>query len=507
MFLEINTNSRDKAYEIKDNLDVFLKENVFPKLESHFEALEKEYHFDIVRIEKLDLDLKFDRQFSNAELQDEIIKNIDREIRKKIEQETFEDATSEVFVNTEKSKLKSFFYFLKKGTTPWWDTQTTNFLLETDQIEEIINTTGFENAIVESLKNPVSKKRLIKQFKDEVVRSILIPMYESNIHSIEFDMLFGDDLITFLKHVSDQDRVIIWDAIIQFLYTNNSLAFYQILKEIASTKEKELINKDSSWLSTIINSVAQELADTETSESDKKISDVDIVQKEPSEDSIIRMADEETISDEQIQEKEHESNTISINEDQVVDKDSIEKRNSLAKSDDHNEVNEETAESYFISNAGLILLHPYLKYFLEHCNLLDADSKHIRDQELAAHLLHFVATQKQEQPEHLMIFEKFLCNIPIHQPIVRDITLFKEHKDHAEELLEATLKNWGALKNASPDLLRNEFIQRPGKLILKGDNPKIIIERKTQDILLDRLPWNISVIKLPWKDKLIFVDW
>ena len=83
----------------------------------------------------------------------------------------------------------------------------------------------------------------------------------------------------------------------------------------------------------------------------------------------------------------------------------------------------------------------------------------------------------------------------------------KAHKENIEELLISVLTHWGALQNASPDLLRNEFLQRPGKLVLSKKNPKIILERKTQDILLDRLPWNISLVKLPWHEQLMFADW
>ncbi len=509
MYLEVNTNSRDKAYEIKDNLDVFLKEKVFPKLESHFEALEKEYQFEIIRIEKLDLDLKFDHQFSNVELQDEIIKSIDQEVRKKIKQQATSDKGSDVFLSSEKSKLRTFLYFLKKGTAPWWDTKTTNFLHEIDQIEEIINVSGFENAIIENLKNHVSKQRLIKQFPDQVVRSVLMRMYTSATYKINSEILFGDELITYLENGSVQNRERIWSAIVQYIYTKNDLEFYQILKNIQleHTEElknkKESISKEDTWLSKTIDIIGLELNVLEEFNLEERSSDTDISQIKLIENDIDQTPDQENIHKEQVQELEADFLTKNLKENSQDD------QNIKTQTDnaDHDEIDDLVEESYYISNAGLILLHPYLKYFFEHCNLLDDKSKNIKNQELATHLLHYVATQGHQQPEHLMIFEKFLCNIPIHKPIARDVTLLEEYKNHAENLLEATLQNWGALKNASPDLLRNEFIQRPGKLILKGDNPKIIIERKTQDILLDRLPWNISVIKLPWKDKLIFADW
>ena len=159
-----------------------------------------------------------------------------------------------------------------------------------------------------------------------------------------------------------------------------------------------------------------------------------------------------------------------------------------------------------INNAGLILLHPYLKDFFKHCELLDDENK-ICNKDLAVHLLHYLATKQEQQFENNMLFEKVLCGVPIEEPIQRTIPLSEELKANAEELLEAVLANWGVLKNASPDLLRGEFLQRFGKISFKEANPKITVERKVQDILLDKLPWNVGISRLPWLDYLLFTDW
>ena len=163
-------------------------------------------------------------------------------------------------------------------------------------------------------------------------------------------------------------------------------------------------------------------------------------------------------------------------------------------------------KSYIIKNAGLILIHPFLKQFFASCNLSNDKNEIIKPTE-AVHLLHYVATKKEKQLESNLIFEKFLCNVPIHQTIERNITLSDELKENAENLLQSIVQNWEILKNSSSDLIRNEFIQRQGKLDLTKDNPHITIERKTQDILLDKLPWNYSLCKLPWMKTLLFTDW
>jgi len=166
----------------------------------------------------------------------------------------------------------------------------------------------------------------------------------------------------------------------------------------------------------------------------------------------------------------------------------------------------EDVGTYQIQNAGLIIVHPFIKHFFENCKLLDSNQE-IINKELAVHALHYIATQKEQQLESDMLFEKMLCGVPIQQPINRHIILSEFIKEQSEELLQAILENWSILKNSSPDLLRIEFLQRSGLLSFKEDNPKITIERKTHDILLDKLPWGIGLCKLPWIEKLIFTDW
>jgi hypothetical protein len=74
-------------------------------------------------------------------------------------------------------------------------------------------------------------------------------------------------------------------------------------------------------------------------------------------------------------------------------------------------------------------------------------------------------------------------------------------------LLKNVISHWGALKNTSPDGLREVFLQRNGKLMIKDETATLQVERKSYDVLLEKLPWNISKVKLPWFKKIIFLEW
>lgn len=164
-------------------------------------------------------------------------------------------------------------------------------------------------------------------------------------------------------------------------------------------------------------------------------------------------------------------------------------------------------EGILVKNAGLVLLHPFLKMFFENMDFLSG--KYLKPEKIdeAVHTLHYLATGREQAYEHELVFEKFLCNLPFNHPINRHILLTMEQKIACEILMEAVLGHWTALKSNSSEILQNEFLQREGKLTISGEKQHLFIQRKTQDILLDKLPWNIHLIKIPWIKKLLYVDW
>ncbi len=486
--MEVNTSSKEEAYAIKDNLDLFLKEEVFPLLEEYFRNLEKDIPADSLRIEKLDIDLNLKEGFKYDELKQKIVSEVEKTIFKKIKNVANSDnkdiqrnESDSLLSNSTKTLVQSFFYFLEKGTLPWWDTSTAvKFLSDNNVLQEIIETNGFERVFFEKIKTRTTQKRLIKQFSDVALKKILLQAYQNQIQEEVADQILNDEFLTILTEVSSAQRFQLWECVIQFFRTESIPEFYNALKKCKKDFRKELGEHYKVWFDEII--IVFNTYDKEISTSDQNTSEPVF--------------------------KKIETEDFSKEKEEVLHQKEIENFDVLQESKDEPESDEiqiKEEDNYYINNAGLILIHPFIKQFFEVCGLLDDDT--IEDKELAIHLLHYIATKEQQQPEYLMIFEKFLCNVPIGEPISRAKLLTKKQKNQADELVAAVLQNWGALRDSSTDLLRNEFLQRPGKLILNDKNPKLIIERKTQDILLDRLPWNISVVKLPWKEKLIFVDW
>jgi hypothetical protein len=161
--------------------------------------------------------------------------------------------------------------------------------------------------------------------------------------------------------------------------------------------------------------------------------------------------------------------------------------------------------NFIAENAGLVLIHPFLKMFFTNVGLLN--DKELTDPVRAAHYLHYAATGREYDFEFSMTFEKYICGVPLSEPIEKNIEISDEVKASIDEMLLAVLGHWKALKTESIDLLRHEFLMREGKVIIDESSPRIIVERKTVDIMLDKLPWGLGIVGFPWKDELIYVEW
>lgn len=168
-------------------------------------------------------------------------------------------------------------------------------------------------------------------------------------------------------------------------------------------------------------------------------------------------------------------------------------------------------DTFFVQNAGLVLLGQFLPTLFTRLDLLDDGE--FRNEEArfkAIHILQYLVTGDLETYEYELTLNKILCHLPLHRPVPRWVDLTETDLAEADQLLHEAIRHWSVLRNTSIAGLRETFLQRPGKLSgLETDTWQLKVERKTVDILLDRLPmgWGYSVIRLPWMPKLLFVEW
>jgi hypothetical protein len=161
-----------------------------------------------------------------------------------------------------------------------------------------------------------------------------------------------------------------------------------------------------------------------------------------------------------------------------------------------------------VSNAGLIILHPFLPELFRHCGWVEK-SKFINDytQTMAVYALHYLATGETAAFEHELMFLKFLAGMDMESLLEPVEPLDDFERAACNELLSEVLKHWKPLRNTSPQGLREAYLQRNGKLEHIYSGWHLTIQQKTLDILLSKLPWGISLIKFPWMPQMLTVTW
>jgi hypothetical protein len=166
-------------------------------------------------------------------------------------------------------------------------------------------------------------------------------------------------------------------------------------------------------------------------------------------------------------------------------------------------------EVYYIENAGIVLINPFLSTFYERIGLMKR-GEFIDKQAAnrAIHLLQFLADGKESHSENLLLLNKILCGVAIDEPIEKEITMSETEKETALDLLNAALSSWPQLKNSSINTLRNEFLLRKGKLSFYDGEWVVRIEHNGRsDYLLNTVPWSFNMIKNSWMYEILRVEW
>ena len=166
------------------------------------------------------------------------------------------------------------------------------------------------------------------------------------------------------------------------------------------------------------------------------------------------------------------------------------------------------SESIFIQNAGLVLLWPFLSRLFDKLNLLD-DKDFIDNvsQQKAVLLTEYLVTGKTDFQESFLTLNKLICGAP--QDMFVDVNIFLEQfeLDLCEFLLKSVIKNWEKINNSTISTLRETFLIREGVLRTSSIDFNLSIQKKPFDVLLSTLPWNISMIQTSFMKNRILVDW
>jgi hypothetical protein len=167
-------------------------------------------------------------------------------------------------------------------------------------------------------------------------------------------------------------------------------------------------------------------------------------------------------------------------------------------------------EPFYVGNAGVILLWPFLSRYFQTLGLLEQNSFRSEEQQSRAiHLVQYLATGKLEAPEHELLLNKLLCGARPEEPLHSVTAVTEAEEDLARQLLNSVIRTWEKIRNTSINGLRQSFLVREGQLLRRDsdDSWMLTVSTLSYDMLLDSLPWRLSLVRQPWMQTTLHVKW
>ncbi|HEY6977195.1 MAG TPA: contractile injection system tape measure protein [Chitinophagaceae bacterium] len=449
------------SVSLQQEASAWCNEKLLPAIEKRLERYASKE--EVIRLDTVSLELANPGKELTEELAEKVALEIERVIESKIN-----SIIKDTEVKTqpkEKSFIETLIFFLLNGYLPWWsDVKTVADFYE--QWNE--NRTGFSaedtQALKEILRQPVAARRLASIHPQQILLQMLSTVFDAGYDSLEKHLMIAEKL-----------KAIIHDKNLQENFIVN-------VKEILSTtiQRGKFLASDEvifQMLSLIISRFQIDKDTVLTFFQDHSIlskSELAGIKK-----SLSKIAGKSPLSDES----------------ETFDK-SAKKKEKQAK---------QKKEGIYISNAGLVIVAPFLPGFFQ--NIGVALNNGLNNKDLATAIVQWLVTGNEEYAEFELVLPKILCGMEPEDNITMIDAIPGTFKQEGVELLQSVIEHWSILKNTSIEGLRLNFLQREGKLSFIKNEWLLQVEQKAYDMLLQHLPWNISMIKLPWMPKLLKTEW
>ena len=164
-----------------------------------------------------------------------------------------------------------------------------------------------------------------------------------------------------------------------------------------------------------------------------------------------------------------------------------------------------------ISNAGLVILFPFLPMLFMRLNMLSQDRRGFNSNESKVRaifiLQHLMASEDREYDEKDLFLNRLLINYPFNEPLPKRMELNQDELNTIDSLLEAAKTNWEKMRNTSMRGFQEAFLRRAGFIEKTEREWVLTVEERAFDILLDRIPWSYKLVRLPWMENILKVNW
>ena len=164
-----------------------------------------------------------------------------------------------------------------------------------------------------------------------------------------------------------------------------------------------------------------------------------------------------------------------------------------------------------ISNAGLVILFPFLPMLFMRLNMLSQDRRGFNSNESKVRaifiLQHLMASEDREYDEKDLYLNRLLINYPFNEPLPKRMELNQDELNTIDSLLEAAKTNWEKMRNTSMRGFQEAFLRRAGFIEKTEREWVLTVEERAFDILLDSIPWSYKLVRLPWMENILKVNW
>jgi hypothetical protein len=513
--LEVEMENPADAFQFRQRLGEVYHEKILPQLEDLFDEIgttEK-----LIRVEKLQIDIG---DISSKDWETTLSNKIISEVRQLLNQQHVQwiapvadvpltkdsnaskkDRPQTHFkypVNDAQSAQKTlhefeniFLFFLKNGRLPW-------YVPNTIQLKDLLSKPLFSDAIElmnSFLKSADSQSiiRLIYQVEENVLDEIvekLIAQHQSVFYTkfLNTKPILAQISRSLLLNKPDIKKIL-YLPFFTAMYSNEESDFAKLYaKKFTSMLMENFPGLVSKYVASI---------NTIDGNSNSIIENIKVI-------FAAKSASYKNQSDRQ----------LLISKDNADRKFSEQTSNNLSNQKDDQfgfKMNNKEAVEIYIDNAGLVILHPFFVALFNQLNITVNDCFTIDYARNKAVLLtQFLVNGLEFFEEQHLVLNKILCGIPIDEPIFMELEITNEERKEAADLLSQIILLWtknGNQVNGTIEGLQQSFLQRPGKLIKKGDDWQLQVEQRAYDMLLSSLPWGIGIVKSNWMKGMLWVDW
>lgn len=571
LVFELTFPSENKAGSGQQQIERLVQEHLTAALEMMLNKYDREAVTTKIDCLEIDLDA-IDLSLSDSEIVRQFIQKIELQLDKLFENNETESYTKQIDgqnVTVERQKdeqtqtdIELAIFIIKNGHLPWWTNKNSEFIQLNELVTNLIsvNELQFLNAVRKELQFVNFRKRLIQLLSSKQLEWLIISTNKGiTFHMDSFSII---RLLQPKKRHEVYERLIIAGLVYEQTDTKSYLNVLYKAARMLDFSMNKLIKAGKNSMSQIdfIHVWTEEVnkqsendsaikAKEKQSESDSTSTTITEEQKEKKKE---RQKEEDkqfqndgstkTAKEEKEQDSEAENGSITKRIRNQDNKESrFETNNSISDTAEEKKRNQQT-ESYLkakahsnnpkevhypnlmnldlisediidgivIQRAGIVLAVPFLSSFFSALGLLK-DKKYVDEtaRHRAVYLLYYLATGSEDIPdEHHLVFEKICCGIDVTDCLLPFQGFSVQEKEESNTLLLSILEAWKALKNSSPNAIREAFLNREGYLKKQVDGTwHIHIERQTIDILIDRIPWTISIMRTPSTNEMLYVEW